>query len=128
MINAVLRKLFVRRAPRIQGASEDALLNYSLDLAQEWGQYWLQPIQSRLRSAYPGLPDSELDRLNAAAQAAMTFAHDLVYSMADQYGRKFDQSKWAADVLAQFPWIDQKNINHLHSTGLYYAWRDGVGQ
>ena len=69
VINSILRALFVRRAPSLQ-SGEAALLNYALDLAQEWGENWLRPIQPRLRKAYPRLPDGELDRLNNVAKWA----------------------------------------------------------
>jgi len=127
MIDALLRKLFVRRAPRL-GSDDSSLLNYCLDLAQEWGKYWLKPIQPRLKSAYPDLPNAELDRLNEVAQAAMKFGHDLVYEMAEKHGRDFDKSEWTASVLDKFPWVDARNLRHLYSTGQYYAMKDGVGQ
>lgn len=82
IVNALLRMLLVRRAPTLGPGNEVAVLNYGLHLAQEWGEYWMQPIQARLRKAYPGLEQDELDRLNSVAQNSMRFAYDLVYTMA----------------------------------------------
>jgi hypothetical protein len=116
-----------RRAPS-RKKGEQALLNYALDLAQEWGAHWLKPVQERLRKAYPEMTQEELDRLNSIAQAAMKAGHELVYSMAEQRekGKDPQQSVWQEAYLKEFPWVDRDNLGHLFSTGMYYAWRDGL--
>jgi hypothetical protein len=127
MIDCLLRLTFTRRRPR-PDAGDAALQNYALDLAQEWGREWLQPIQPRLRRAYPTMPTEELDRLNAIAQDAMKEGHDLVYSMTEQLGEKgMSEAAWRSAYTPRYPWVDDKNLRHLYSTGRYYAWKDGVG-
>jgi hypothetical protein len=129
VINSILRALFVRRAPSLQSGETD-LLNYALDLAQEWGKNWLRPIQPRLRKAYPQLPNTELDRLNDVVQRAMKSGHDLVYSMAEaaeESGATLVDADWRRAFSLQYPWVDERNLRHLFSTGSYYAWKDGVG-
>jgi hypothetical protein len=126
MLKRFLRALLLRRAPPLRSSGEEALLNYALDLAQEWGKQWFKPIQPRLLEAYASLSEPELDRLNSIAQCAMKFGHDLVYSMAEQHGKKVDESTWREKYVARYPWVDEKNLRHLFSTGMYYAWKDGV--
>jgi hypothetical protein len=102
-------------------------MNYALDLAQEWGEEWLKPIQGRLQKAYPHMSQAELDRLNSVAQDAMKYGHDLVYSMAEKDGKDINQSAWRETFASRYSWVDEKNLKHLFSTGKYYAWKDGLG-
>jgi hypothetical protein len=124
----MLRAIFGRPIPELRSDSEESILNYCLELAQEWGKNWMSPIQPRLRVAYPSLPDSELDRLDKVARDAMDFAYKLVYDLAEKRGVDFDKSLWSTQISARFPWIDSKNRSHLYSTGMYYVWKDGVGK
>jgi hypothetical protein len=126
MIKKLITFLFRRRNPNIDKRDEKALMNYALDLAQEWGDYWLEPIQGRLNKAYPSFTRDELNRYNAIAQDAMQFGHDLVYSMAEQQGKNVDETQWRNEYLSRYPWVNEKNLKHLFSTGNYYAWKDGV--
>jgi hypothetical protein len=87
MLDRILRWLIPKRRAPSRKKGEQALLNYALDLAQEWGGDWLKPVQERLRKAYPEMTQDELDRLNSIAQAAMKAGHELVYSMAEQRSR-----------------------------------------
>lgn len=122
MIDRILRALFVRRAPA-QPASEEQLMNYALDLAQEWGPQWMKPIQERLRNVYPTMSEAELNHLDAIARAAMDAGHG--YSMAEKHGRKnVDRAQWQSEYAAHYSWVDEKNLNHLYSTGMYYAMKD----
>ena len=69
-----------------------------------------------------------MDKYNAIAQDAMQFGHDLVYSMVEQQGKNIDKAQWKKEYLSRYPWVDDKNLKHLFSTGNYYAWKDGVGK
>jgi hypothetical protein len=124
MIDRILRILFVRRPPS-PNASDEQLLNYALDLAQEWGPEWMKPAQNRLKKAYPRMSTVELNRLNDMAKEAMDKGHGLVYSMAESKGRKnVDKAEWRKEYTVLYPWVDEKNLKHLFSTGMYYAMKD----
>jgi len=117
----------MRRKPSLKNNDENSLLNYTLELAQEWGDDWLKPIQERLGKAYPSFTQEQLENYNTIAQAAMKLGHDLVYNMAEKQGReKINQEQWEASYLSRFPWVDKKNLSHLFSTGMYYAMKDGI--
>ncbi len=125
MINRILRFLFVRRKPSLKSGSEEALLNYALELAQEWGEYYCEPIQGRLGKAYPHFTTEELDRYNAMAQSAKDDGYILVGSMstlAEKSGKPISEAQWREAYLAKYPWVDKKNLKHLFSTGKYYVW------
>jgi len=106
---------------------EHAIMNDALNLAQEWGGNWLQPVQDRLSKAYPDLTQDELNKYNAIAQEAMKFGYDLVYSMVEQQGIFIDDAQWMKKYSSRFPWVNKQNLTHLFSTGKYYAWKDGIG-
>jgi hypothetical protein len=112
-----------RKAPCPSDA-EEVQLNYCLHLAQAWGEYWLKPINKRLKIARPDLSDGEVARLNDIACETMNEGYDLVYSLVEQC--KFENSdetklNFVAALLQRFPWIDDDNQSHLFSTGYYYA-------
>ena len=87
----------------------------------------MKPIQSRLATAYPTLSTEQLDNYNAIAQAAMKTGHDLVYRLAESHGANLDRAVWRSAYGAQYPWVNERNLERLFSTGMYYAWKDGVG-
>lgn len=128
MINKLLTFFSRRCKPNVDKEGEEALMNYALNLAQEWGEDWLKPIQERLGKAYPNFSRKKLDECNTIAQTAMKYGHDLVYSMAEAQGKNINQETWKESYLARYPWVDDTNLKHLFSTGSYYAMKDGVGQ
>ena len=128
MINKLLKFFFRRRKPNIEKEGEEELMNYALDLAQEWGEDWLKPIQERLSKACPNFSQEKLDEYNTIAQAAMKDGHDLVYTMTEDQGKNINQETWKESYLSRYPWVDNKNLKHVFSTGSYYAMKDGVGQ
>lgn len=91
----------------------------------EWGQNWLQPIQSRLAEKYPGLGRDELDEYNATCKKAMEFGHHLVYSMAEK-GKDVNHTEWEVELLRSYPWVRSENRAHLFSQGMHCAWKDGL--
>ena len=126
MLTRVLNRLLRRRKPDWRRDGEATLFNYALHLAQEWGPYWLQPIQDRLGRAFPEFSDDELDRLNNLAQDAMKYGYNLAYELTEASGGEDVQREWRSRYSAKFPWVDKKNLATLYSTGRHYAWKDGV--
>jgi hypothetical protein len=126
MLNRLLRFLLLRRPPKFN-SDEKALWNYALELAQEWGEEWLQPVQERLSKVYPMMQRTQLDELNSLAQQAMKRGHDLAYDLIDKLGENESEKPWRELYQAEYPWVDERNLSHLLSTGSYYAWKDGIG-
>jgi hypothetical protein len=106
--------------------AEAEILNRGLSLAMEWGTDWLKPIQARLSATYPQLRRDQLDHYDSVCRAAMTLAHDTVYSMAERAGSKVDSATWRATVLSQYAWVSDDNLARALSQGMYYAWKDGL--
>lgn len=126
MLDRFLRFLCLRRPPKLD-SDEKKIWNYALELAQEWGKEWLQPVQERLFRVYPSKERRQLDELNALAQQAMKRGHDLAYDLIDKLGIKQSEKAWREIYQAEYPWVDERNLRHLISTGSYYARKDGIG-
>lgn len=105
----------------------DAILNEGLDLAMEFGQHWLQPIQERLRLMHPQILQAGLDEYNRQCQAAMKLGHEVV----PECWREASSQQAVAmqlfrqRILAACPWVSEANLQGLFSQGCYYAWKDG---
>ena len=101
----------------------DAILNVGLELAMEFGENWLEPIQSRLAERHPELSPVELNACNDTCQAAMKFGHREVASALTR--TRADQRKafelFREAVRARYSWMSDENLSHLFSQGCYYA-------
>ena len=117
---------FLKRQKAIGSPAEsrEALLNEGLDLAMEWGKNWLKPIQERLAVHHPELSQDELNEINAICQSTMKFGHDYVYNLALKTGKDTKKSDLELAMQSRYPWVNAKNISHLFSQGMYYAWKD----
>ena len=99
---------------------DPVVLNYGLHLAMQWGEDWLKPIQSRLGTAYPALSSTELDEINALCQEAMRHGHAAVLPLANMSDAE-RIATWRADVLGRYAWVDENNLSHMYSQGMYYS-------
>jgi len=104
--------------------SREALLNEGLNFAMEFGENWLKPIQDRLAPRHPELSQDELNEVNAICPAAMKFGHDYVYDLAVKVGKGTKQSDFEPAMKSHYAWVNAKNVSHLFSQGMYYAWKD----
>ena len=107
----------------MDGELHEEILNVGLDLAMEFGEDWLQPIQTRLTILFPALSRDELDAYNELCRKAMFFGHDQVVRSiqegpSDQAGQF---QNFRAAVLAEYPWVADGNLRRLFSQGYYYA-------
>jgi hypothetical protein len=95
---------------------EGSILNVALDLALEWGEYFLKPTQPRMAKLYPGLSGAQLDAYDVAARAVMSRAFGMLYDSPET-----DREGLARFVHAQHPWVNANNMARLHTQGVYYA-------
>lgn len=103
------------------------VLNAGLELALEFGENWLQPIQTRLAQQHPELSSAELEECDAICREAMTFGHEQVRVCWRGAGTSQDEAfrRFRDAVRRRFDWIDDARLSHLFSQGCYYAWKDG---
>ncbi len=98
-------------------------LNIGLSLAMEFGEQWLEPIQSRLAKQFPDLSFEELNEYNSICKSVMESSNKLVYSIVEKDGEKIKYKDWETKILRTYPWIDKKNRSRLFSQGMYYSWK-----
>jgi len=103
------------------------ILNVGLDMAMEFGENCMRPIQGRLHARYPHLSEAELNDYNAQCRAAMSFGHAEVPKCWHACGSKEEAALelFRQRVLAAYAWVSADNLRHLFSQGCYYAWKDG---
>ena len=105
--------------------SREALLNDGLELAMNWGENWLAPIQERLHQQHRHLRPEELDELNNVCQDAMKFGHEIGYELVRERGREAGPDEFASRVLARYSWVSAENAARLFKQSMYYAWKAG---
>jgi hypothetical protein len=106
--------------------ADPLLLNEGLKLAMAWGPDWLKPIQGRMHALHPHLTQAQLSALNTECQAAMKLGHAGVGQLLGESGSgRVDSAVIRAGlavlVRANHPWVDEDNLGHLFSQGMYYA-------
>lgn len=110
-----------RRKPNVDKEGDEALFNYALHLAQEWGIDWLSPIQERLEQDFPDLDSRNLDYLNELAREAMHYGYDLFRDLSEPKVGERLEAEWRTKCLSKYGWIDDNNLERLFSTGMYYS-------
>ena len=97
------------------------LLNIALDMSLEWGENWLQPINERIRAAYPELSAEDAQTLDDWCVEAREFAYAEVekwyaLEVEDKVARAMETTR------RKYPQINEPNLSHLYGQGMYYAW------
>ena len=117
-----LRRLI---GPSSASPAPGVLLNDGLELAMDWGENWLAPVQDRLHQLHPDLRPEELNELNAACQEAMKVGHEIAYELVRERGQNVTQGDFILSVQAKHPWINAGNGARLFNQSMYYAWKTG---
>ena len=101
----------------------------------EWGMNWLQPINQRIAKRFSYLTSDEIEELNTTCRAAMRAGHDFIYATlerATDSGETIAEAKlhsaFEAHVKGHYEWVSTKNLHHMFGQGMYYAWKDGLGE
>lgn len=102
---------------------QDDILNVGLDLAMEFGENWLMPIQSRLRLRYPALTSQEADAYDAACRTAMNAGNRITAEVVRELGGFHERAygMFRPRLLADYPWVSEENAGALFSQGCYYV-------
>jgi hypothetical protein len=113
--------------------TESEILNIGLDLAMEWGEYWLTPIQERLKKQVSFLTKAQLDNYNNICKSTMDDCHKYLYTFLEKLCKENKRIKnselneqWNTYVTSKYVWINENNLSHLFSQGMYYSWKDGL--
>jgi hypothetical protein len=113
-------RTLVRRRP-----SNDELLNEGLELAMDWGESWLAPINARLHKLHPFLGADRLEECNAACQGAMRLAYETVHVLLCEASAGPSMEALGEVMRVPYPWVNDHNLARLLRQGTYYAAKVG---
>ncbi len=106
-------------------ADDNDILNRGLAFALEFGENWLEPIQTKLAEVYPHLTAEELDHYNQLCKEVASDGNALIFKVVHEDGEDFYSEKnrqlWQKTMLQKYPWINEKNLSHSYSQSCYYA-------
>ncbi|MEJ6982231.1 hypothetical protein WG906_17330 [Pedobacter sp. P351] len=98
------------------------------------GQDWLKPIQLRLAAKVDSLSSSDLDEYNNLSQEVLKVGFGFISTtLKDVCDRRETiketdlKSALINEMSSKFPWLSNDNLKRILSQGLYYAWKDGLG-
>jgi hypothetical protein len=113
--------------------TEDEMRNIGLDLSMEFGPNWLKPLQERLSHKIPNLTSAELDSLDRECRSVRDEGIQDLHYMLEEIDPKQPKDKnvvyaeFSTNQMQKHPWINKKNMDHLFSQAMYYAFKDGNG-
>ncbi len=115
--------------------TQEEILNLSVAIALEWGQNWNQPIQERLTKKLPFLTTNELDELNIKSKEVLTAGFNIIRATLEKLTDKGEiikekdlKAEFENELTALYPWISHVNIKSICNQGLYYSWKNGLGE
>src|SRR5262249_31060971 len=94
-------------------------LNHALRLSLEWGENFHKPVDERLRKKFPKVSAAQARETDTLCRSIQSFAFR---GIEEVYFGKADEGKVRKEILEKWPWIDEENLTHLWSQGMYYAW------
>ena len=113
--------------------SREEILNKGLKYSLEFGKNWMRPINERLSRRFPNLTNAELEEFNRICEqtrnSSLNHMSEILQRITDQQNRVKEKeiksaiTEWMRD---QFPWVSSSNIKRIHSTGMYFGWKDGL--
>ncbi|HRG89063.1 MAG TPA: hypothetical protein PLW44_08605 [Chitinophagales bacterium] len=109
--------------------TEAEILNAGLQLAMEFGENWLKPIQQRLFRRYNFLTKEELDKYNLICKTALEdgvrFIHNTLTNIdaRQQYITENElRLELATFMRKKYGWINNQGIDRVFNQSSYHAW------
>lgn len=106
---------------------DPGILNQGMELAMEFGENWLLPIQERLARQHGELSPADLDEYERICRRVLKDGVEQVRVQLRAAGREEKEAarRFEEVMSARYPWMTKKALSHLFSQGCYYAWKDG---
>lgn len=102
-------------------------------MAMEFGENWLQPVNSRLKDKFGFLSDEEITLYSSICKDALddssSFIIGRLTEIADECETIKDsefKEEFERYFLQKFNWVNKSNIKRAYSQGMYYSWREGL--
>ncbi len=91
----------------------------AMDLSMEGGEYWLKPINDRIRAIYPSLTEAEAEELSRKCKEIQNYCwNDLCWKEGDGL---ITQAEIVEAMRARYPELSEANLKRLISQGYYNA-------
>jgi hypothetical protein len=100
-------------------------LNVLYDAALEFGENWRRPLVELASERLPHLTAQQRDDLAEIVSTCRADIEEHVAELYETYGDLWpDRAKREARdwIVDHFPWMNDANIDHGISQGVYYAW------
>ena len=98
-------------------------LNIIYDASLEFGENWRRPITELTRERLPNIDESLLLEMSNYIEEVREDIEQLVYdNYADIIAKKISEKEVKDKILGSYPWMNNENVNHGFSQGMYYAW------
>ncbi len=99
--------------------SSTEIFQKAIDLSMEFGEFWLKPVNDRIRAIYPFLTEQEAEDLDKKCKEIQKYCwDDLCWKEADGL---ITQAQIVEAMKAKYPELSEANLNRLISQGYYYA-------
>lgn len=97
----------------------DDILNAIYKKSLEWGENWRRPIDTIIKEVAGNISSEEQISISEYVDEVRSDIEDYIYheysTSDDTYGNMYE---WIAK---KYPWINEENIKHAISQGIYYA-------
>ena len=103
---------------------DENMLNIMYKASLEFGLNWRRPLKEL---AGERLPDLEEPGLSEICTYIAQVRSDIEKLMLDNYtdinDGSVDPDKIFDEIRARYKWMNESNVSHGYSQGMYYAWR-----
>lgn len=97
----------------------DDILNAIYKKSLEWGENWRRPIDAIIKEVAVNISSEEQISISEYVDEVRSDIEDYIYheysTSDDTYGNIYE---W---IVRKYPWINEENIKHAISQGIYYA-------
>lgn len=97
------------------------ILNDVYRKALEWGKNWRRPIYNIVEDVANEINEAEKQELVDYIKAVRADIEDYIYFRYQEFELEIDYKGLYAWIQNKYPWIDNENLKHAVSQGIYYA-------
>lgn len=97
------------------------VLNEVYRKALEWGENWRRPIQSIVEEIIEETGEVEKQKIAEYIKTVRSDIEEYIYYIYQDFKLEIDYKSLYAWIQNKYPWIDNENMKHAVSQGIYYA-------
>ena len=97
------------------------VLNEVYRKALEWGENWRRPIQSIVEETIEETGEAEKQKIAEYIKTVRSDIEEYIYYRYQDFKLEIDYKSLYAWIQNKYPWIDNDNLKHAVSQGIYYV-------